>query len=89
MCITSFGIFNCSKKRALKASEEIMKEFFHMITNFIDNFSFANIEIFIVHMAFSVHYHALFNTHMDKKGLQSLKLSAACQILGSKRKEKE
>lgn len=89
MCITSFGTFSCSKERALKASEEIMKEFFHMITNFIDNFSFANIEIFIVHIVFSVHYRTLFNTHMHKKGLQSLKLSAACQILGSKIKEKE
>lgn len=85
MCITSFGIFSCNKKRALKAFEEIVKEFFHMITNFIDkDFNIRKIVI-IIHTAFSVCYHALFNAHTHKKGF---KLSA-CQILVSKIKEKE
>lgn len=39
MCITSFGIFSCNKKRALKAIEEIVNKFLHIITNFINIFS--------------------------------------------------
>lgn len=63
-----FGFFSCNKKRALKAFEELVKEFLYMITNVIDKyFNISKTEI-IVHIAFSVHYHALFNTHTHKKG---------------------
>lgn len=70
MCITSFGIFSCNKKRALKAIEEIVNKFLHIITNFINIFSALILNVFniskteiTVHIAFSLHYHSLFNGH--------------------------
>lgn len=60
MCITSFGIFSCNKKRALKAIEEIVNKFLHMITNFMDIFNALILTAFnISKTEIIVHFHSI------------------------------